>query len=56
MKTKIHLTKKELDVLDDYSDVSILEQIKSMSLEEMKIYDSYRPKSMIDYFRPCYSI
>lgn len=43
------LSEAELGILEDYSDVPILEMIKAMSLEEMRIYDCYRPMCMRDF-------
>ncbi|HLD98053.1 MAG TPA: hypothetical protein VI815_01890 [Candidatus Nanoarchaeia archaeon] len=43
------LTPEEINILDDLSDVPILETIKGMNEEELKEYDVYRPIDMAFY-------
>lgn len=45
------LTREERAIVDDSDDVHILEQIKGMSSQELKVFDSYGPVDFCHYVR-----
>jgi len=45
----VRLTSEEIEILDDKSDIPILEIIKGLSLEELNYFGEYSPKDLKYY-------
>ena len=48
---RVKLTREELGILSDDSDVAILETIKGMTLYEMRLFDFYSPTDLKHFNR-----